>query len=273
MLINTLSSVAASQRSDIKKTDAKLLAAIDSLVSGRRTQDVADIAVASQLQSQVVGLKQVSQNLAQASSIVQVADGGLEQSQAVVDRLRNIAQQAQNGATNDEQRAQLNEEFQALAKQLDHIASETRFNGTSLLDGSLEDDRAISLNRLLATDSEGDNRLSLGSQSRASLFAGQSLDVLSVDGAAKALDVLSTAGEQLTSARAQVGSFAKTLDYAAASVDSAVANQEAARSLLSDADFLDAATQSQQAQVQRNAQLSLAAQTNKLPSALLQLVS
>ena len=96
MLISNLSSVAASQRSDIKKTDAKLQAAIASLVSGRQTQDVANVALATQLQSQTAGLKQISSNIAQASSLTQVADGALQQVQEITGRLREIAQTAAN---------------------------------------------------------------------------------------------------------------------------------------------------------------------------------
>lgn len=275
MLINTLSSVAASQRSDIKKTDAKLLAAISSLVSGHKTQDVANIAIATQLQSQVAGLKQVSQSLAQASSLTQVADGAIAQSQDIVGRLREIASQAKNGTTSDEQRKQLNVEFQQLTKQLDAQVENTKFNGQNLLDGTLSGDNKLSLSRFLAqeSDTEGDSTLAIGSLSSSVLFGGQKLDVLSVDGATQALEALDAAGTQISTARASVGAFQQTLNYSAASIDSAIINQEAARSLLSDADFLEAATESQQSQVQRNAQLSLAAQTNKLPAALLQLVS
>ncbi len=258
---------------NIKKTDAKLLAAISSLVSGNKTQDVADIAVASQLQSQVAGLKQVSQSLAQASSLTQVADGALGQSQEIVDRLREIASQAKNGTTSADQRKALNEEFQQLTKQLDAQVANTKFNGQNLLDGTLSGSNSLSLNKLLATSNDDDNQLSISSLATTVLFSGQKLDVLSVDGAQAALDTLAVASDRISTARASVGAFQQTLNYSAATIDSAAANQDAARSLLSDADFLDTATESQQSQVKRNAQLSIAAQTNKLPAALLQLVS
>ena len=273
MLINSLASSSGIQQQNIKKTDAKLLAAITSLVSGKKVQDVAALAVATQLQSQVAGLKQVSQSLAQAASLTQVADGAIEQSQKITDRLREIASQADNGTTNAEQRKQLDQEFQALVKQLDSQVANTQFNGKNLLDGSLTGENALSLNTLLATDNGDDNQLSVESLASATLFGGESLNVLSADGAARALEALSGASGQISSARASVGAFQQTLNYAAASIDSAIVNQEAARSLLSDADFLEVASESQQAQVQRNAQLSLAAQTNRLPAALLQLVS
>ena len=272
MNITSLSGLSGVQQ-NYKKTDAKLQAAIASLVSGKKTQDVADIAVATQLQSQVAGLKQVSQSFAQAMSLTQVADGAIEQSQNIINRLQELSIQSNNGALNADARVALDKEFQSLVNELDRQVSETRFNGKNLLDGSLSGENRLSLNTILATDNGDDNDLSIESLATTTLFGGESLNVLTADGAARAFEVLKGAQNNVISARANVGAFQQTLDYASATIDSAISNQEAARSLLSDADFLEVASQSQQAQVQRNAQLSLAAQGNRLPAALLQLVS
>lgn len=271
--ISTIAGSSAVQQQNIKKTDAKLLAAIQSLVTGRQTQDVANVALATELQSRVAGLQQVSQNLAQATSLTQVADGAIEQIGNITDRLTQIAQQASNGTTSDADRKALDQEFQSLTKELDSQVAKTQFNGQKLLDGSVTGENKLSLSKLLSTNDDGDGHLAINNLASSTLFGGQSLNVLSADGATNALAALDTARGQIAGARANVGSFQETLNYASASIDSAIVNQQAAQSLLSDADFLDAATQSQQAQVQHNAQLSLAAQGNRLPAALLQLVS
>ena len=158
-------------------------------------------------------------------------------------------------------------------QELDAQVARTQFNGKNLLDGTLAGDNKLSLNSILASNEGDDNGLEIENLSSQVLFGGQSLNVLSVDGAQAALAALGTAQTTISTARASVGSFEQTLNYAAATIDSATINQQAAQSLLSDADFLEAATESQNAQVQRNAQLSLAAQGNRLPAALLQLVS
>ncbi len=274
MLINSIAGTSGvSQNQNIKKTDAKLLQAIASLVSGQKTNDVADVALATQLQSQVAGLKQVSSSFAQATSLTQVADGALSQAQNIVGRLREIAQQSASGAVSAENRVALDSEFQALVKELDAQVANTQFNGKNLLDGTFRGDNALSLNSLLSTSGGDDSNLEIDNLSTQILFGGASLNVLSANGAQNALEALSTADGQIASVRAKVGAFQQTLNYSAASIDSAIINQEAARSLLSDADFLDTVTQSQQLQVQQNAQVSLAAQGNRLPSALLQLIS
>ncbi len=271
--ISTIAGSSGIQQQNIKKTDAKLLAAIASLVSGKNTQDVANVALATQLQSQVAGLKQVSSNIAQASSLTQVAGDAIEQTQQITDRLREIAQTAANGTTNDDQRAQLDKEFQGLVKQLDEQVVKTQFNGQNLLDGNLSGDKKLSLNSILATQEGEDHALEIQNLSSSVLFGGKSLNVLSADGAQAAIEQIGNAQTNIASARSSVGAFQQTLNYSAASIDSAIVNQEAAQSLLSDADFLDASSQSQQAQVQHNVQLALAAQGNRLPAALLQLVA
>lgn len=271
--ISQIAGTSGAQQVNVRKTEAKLQQAIASLVSGNKINDVADIAIATQLQSQVAGLKQVSSSIAQATSLTQVADGALSQSQEIVGRLKEIAIQSQNGATSDSDRVALDQEFQSLVAELDRQVASTQFNGKSLLDGSLSAQNALSLNNLLASEGGDDSKLEIPDLSSRVLFEGQKLDVRSANAAAGTLEALNTASGKIAAARAEVGSFQQTLDFAGASIDSAVINQEAARSLLSDADFLDAATQSQQTQVQRNAQLSLLAQGNKLPARLLDLIS
>jgi flagellin len=274
--ISTIAGSSAVFKQDLKKTEAKLQAAIASLVSGQKTQDVANVALATQLQSQTAGLKQVASNISQAVSLTQVADGAIAQTQEIVGRLQEIAQIAANGTTSQEDRVALDKEFQALVQELDAQVSKTQFGGQNLLDGTLAGENKLSLNSVLASnegDGSNDGGLEIESLGSSVLFAGKSLSVLSADDAQTALSALGNAQTNIATARASVGAFAQTLNYAAATIDSATINQQAAQSLLSDADFLDAATESQNAQVQRNAQLSLAAQGNRLPAALLQLVS
>jgi flagellin len=273
MLINSVASSSGVMQQNIKKTDDKILAAISSLVSGQQADDVANLAVATQLQSRVAGLRQVSQSIAQASSLTQVANGALEQVQRINDRLTQIAQQAANGATNQEQRAQLDQEFQELVKELDSQVAKTQFNGQNLLDGTLAGDNKLSLNRILATEQGEDSALEVQDLSSTVLFNGERLNVLSADSAQAAIAKLQDSGQRIATARSAVGSFEQTLNYSAATIDTAIANQQAAQSLLSDSDFLSLVTESQQEQVKKNGQLALLAQGNRLPNSFLQLIS
>lgn len=271
MTISSLSSIGSTQQQQsIKNATAKLHAAIASLVSGRRNSDVASVSLATQLQSQTAGLKQISANLAQASSLTQVADGGAEQIQRALAEAREIAQQAKSPVLNDENRKQLNQQLQETLRTIDSIARSTAFNGRNLLDGSTSGDNGLSLDSLISGNG-GSNDLSIDSLTSSSLLNG-SIDVLSADSADNALNQIASAFSKITSARSDIGAFQQTLDFAAANIETAIVNHEAANASLSDTDFAEGATQYSLADVQRNAAIAAEVQGNKLTPALLKLI-
>lgn len=252
----------------------RLQAAIASIVSGtppQDSQDVANVSIASQLQAQTSALRQVSGNLTQAFSMTQVADGGAAQIQAVLTQLQALALQAKSPTLNAQNRQEIDEQFQQLANRVDMLAKNTTFDNQPLLDGSLSGPGALSLNTLLSSEDNGES-LSLTDLTSGNLFGGQSLLVGTSDAAGQAFSILDEALSQVTGARADIGSFQKAVDFAAANVDSALANQQAASSHISDIDLAGASTDASMAEIQRNATIALAAQGNKLTPALLQLV-
>ncbi len=117
------------------------------LAAGNRltqaSTDIAALSAATGLQTQVTSLRAASQNIGQASSFLQVAEGGLQQQSQILDRLNALAVQANSGALNDSARRGLNTEFQNLVQELDRISGNTNFNGVNLLDGSLSTNSAV----------------------------------------------------------------------------------------------------------------------------------
>lgn len=261
MNISSLSGLTAlQQQQNIQKTSAKLGAAIAALVSSSNGfgGDTASFSIASRLQAAVSGLKQVSGNLAQESSVAQVADGGLEQLQNVAEQIQTLAQEAASPTANDENRKTINTQFGELLKQLDSTIVSTSFNGKKLLNGDLQ-----------SSETDG---LSIDSFTLASLFGGSDLSLGSVNGANNVLAAVGVALNKITSTRANVGAYLQSTDLAAASVDSAIFNQDAARSTLQESDFAVSSSDLSQATLQNNFALALAAQGNRIPPALLQLV-
>ncbi len=114
--------------------------------------------------------------------------------------------------------------------------------------------------------------LTIGNLSADALFNGKAIDILSQSGAAQAFSAIAAAKDYVTSQRADVGSFQSALDFAAANVQSAIQNQEAARAALEDTDFAAESTNNAKLTVQRQAQIALLAQSNKMGSNLLRLV-
>lgn len=115
-------------------------------------------------------------------------------------------------------------------------------------------------------------RVAIKNASTNSLFDGQSLSVNTADNAAAALTQINIAISTVTSLRADVGALQSRFDYAAASIETAIQNQDAARGLFLDADVADESTKFSNAQVLLQASISVLAQANQLPQNLLKLI-
>jgi len=128
-------------QANIGKSSSSAAASISRLSSGNRiaaaSDDVAGLSVGTSLRSAVSTLKQALANAGQGTSLLQVADGALSQLVDIVTRQKAISVQASSGQLDDVARGYLNQEFQALASQVDQIAASTNFNGVKLLNGGL----------------------------------------------------------------------------------------------------------------------------------------
>jgi len=115
--------------------------ATERLSSGNRINsakdDAAGLAIGNRMTSQVRGLDQAVRNANDGVSLIQTAEGALQESTNILQRMRELAVQSANGIYNDSDRKTLNAESQQLKSELDRIAQTTSFNGRSLLDGSL----------------------------------------------------------------------------------------------------------------------------------------
>lgn len=116
---------------------------IEKLSSGYRINragdDAAGLAISEKMRGQIRGLDQASNNAEDGISLVQTAEGALNETQSILQRMRELAVQSDNGTyQNDVDRENLNKELTALTDEIDRIASSTNFNKINLLDGSLD---------------------------------------------------------------------------------------------------------------------------------------
>lgn len=248
------------QQPSIQKISPSLAGAVATIVASDSvpavTTDVATSSVAGQLQSSTTALQQMSNNLAQASSTAQVADSGLSQLQTIVENISTIAQQAGLPVLSSETQKSLDTQFKQSLQQIDNVVANTSFNGKQLLNGSFVGSSG---------GNSSNSTLSIGNFSSASLFSETNLGVNSLAAAGSALT-------QITNTRSAVGSFVKTTNYTAASIDSAIANQQAANSTLQKSDFTNATQTSPLTALQNNVTAAMAVQGNRLPPSLLLLV-
>lgn len=264
MTVSTIASVVsgAIERTSGKNTYA---ASISSLLkvsgaSGGSAVDTSSFSTAISLQTQVSGLRAASLNIAQSASVAEVASIGVGKIDRVLGRLQELAVRA-SGEVSDSARAGLDVEFQALKAEINRISNSTSFGGQNVLDGSLSSES------LGLEGGEGVPELSANT-----LFGGEQLSLATAGSASDAVDALKGALQKIGDVSKNLGDITEALELGAVTVETAIQNQEAARSSLTEADLVTASTQTASQQVENASTLSLLAQTNRLPGNVLQLL-
>lgn len=140
LVINTNISALNSQR-QMMASGSELDQAMERLSSGKRintaADDAAGLSISNRMTSQIRGLDQAIRNANDGVSLIQTAEGALDESTNILQRMRELAIQASNGVYSDADRATLDAEVQQLVAELDRIADTTSFNGQNILDGTL----------------------------------------------------------------------------------------------------------------------------------------
>lgn len=157
---------------------------MERLSSGKRinsaSDDAAGLAISNRITSQVRGLSQAIRNANDGVSMIQTAEGALDTSSNLLQRMRELAIQSSNGTYSDSNRITLNAEYSQLVEELDRIGGTTNFNGRKLFDGSSE---AISLQvgeqsgQLISFGLEELNAFKLGISSTDTALAGTALNI------------------------------------------------------------------------------------------------
>ena len=142
MPLNLISNFAAqvAQR-NLAMSDAAATNSLAKLSAGTRVltakDDAASLAVGSRLQAEITGLKQAAVNAGQAVSMLQIADGAMSKVNDILLRMKSLSIQAGSGQLSSTERTMLDTEYQALLSEIDRIANDTEFAGTSLVDGAI----------------------------------------------------------------------------------------------------------------------------------------
>ena len=124
----------------LSQNSAAASSSLAKLSSGSRivkaSDDAASLAVGTRLKADVTALKQAASNTAQGQSLLQVADGGMSKIADILQRMKALSVQSQSGSLTDNERQFLNQEYSQLNTQIGDIATQTKFNGAQLLNGS-----------------------------------------------------------------------------------------------------------------------------------------
>ena len=268
MTVSTIASVAAglarAQSANVSKPNA-VLSSLFAPSDSTTGQDIADLSSAASLQNKVAQFRIAAQNVAQAGSLLSAAQAGIGTISDTLTRMKTLASQAASATTRDDTRQALDSEFQALRSKIDTIARSTRFNNERLLDGS-------SAQLKLAQDTTATKDLSIGSLTDEALFGSSAPSLLSATSASNALSALDTASSYVATQQAHATSLEDGLGYAASTLESAIQNHEASRSNLSGTDLIQILLGGT-SNTSTTDPSSLAAQVNRLPSNILQLLA
>ena len=241
---------------------------IGKLSSGSRivkaSDDAASLAISTNLNADIVVLKQSAINAAHGTAVVQVADGGYARIADILARMKALAAQALSGSVNAESRGYIDAEFQELKSQIDDIADQTEFNGQELGTGATIE---FMVGRV-ATDA-----ITVVTANAGATSLGISAAAVSTTASAtSAIAQVGTAINTINTQRAKMGAFMSRFEFVARNIDTQVENLDAAKSALLDTDVAMEMTKFTSAQVLTQANVAMLAQANQLPQNLLRLL-
>jgi flagellin len=248
----------------------------------RAGDDASGLAVSEKMRSQIRGLRQASSNAANGISFIQTSEGYLQESQDILQRLRELSVQSSNGIYTDEDRMQIQVEVSALVNEVDRIASHAQFNGMNMLTGRfarLGGQNTVTASMWLQIGANMDQRtrVFIGTMTSEALGirnAGskQIISLSTPDGANRSIGMLDSALRTINKQRADLGAYQNRLEYAVKGLDIGAENLQAAESRIRDADMATEMVDYTKNAILTQAATAMLAQANTKTQTVLQLL-
>jgi len=250
MIINHNLSAMYADRS-LKVTQNYLDKNMEKLSSGLRINragdDASGLGVSEKMRSQIRGLNQASTNAQNGISFIQTAEGYLQESQDILQRLRELSVQAANGIYTDEDRMFMQIEVSALVDEIDRVASHAQFNGMNLLTGRFgkpigENQVSASMWLHIGANMDQREQIFIGTMTTKALGIRDVGDdtfisLLNPDSANRTIGTLDRALMIVSKQRADLGAYQNRLEHAIRGIDSGAENLQAAESRIRDANM------------------------------------
>jgi len=284
---------------------ARLNSHLEKLASGSRinkaADDAAGLAISENLRSEVRGMQQARRNAQDGISLVQTAEGGLNEITNILSRLRELSVQSASDTIGPTERGFLQKEFSALKNEIDRIANSSDFNGTKLLTGRTQFPSEIEFKgnpppleiqvgpdwnplldgrdqqnpvNIIRVDLQDINALTEGPDSL-EIGNAENPDGARVDTkemAQMSMEKLDKAIEKVNSHRASLGAIQNRLQSAVNNLGIRIENLDAAKSRIKDADFAEETAGMTQQQILQQAGVAVLSQSNQLPQLALKLL-
>jgi flagellin len=280
-VVNTNISASVAQAA-LVRNDRALGSAMEQLSTGRKINSAADnasgLAISSRMTSQIRGLDQAVSNANDGVSMVNTAEGALDEITDMLQRMRELAVQSGTGTTSSEDRDYLNAEYLELLSEIERISANTEWNGQAILNGSAGGAGSTVAFQVGADPTQ---TISLGfggfgsGQTMASMN-GFNLSAATVASAIQAASQVITSAdvaiEAVSKQRATFGATANRLEHAIDNLTNVSIQAQAARSRILDTDYASATSELARTQIIQQAGTAMLAQANQMPSTVLALL-
>ena len=234
----------------------------------RAGDDAAGLTISEKMRSQIRGLDKASANAQDGVSLIQTAEGALNEAHSILQRMNELATQAANDTNTSSDRTAIQQEINALASELDRIASTTQFNSMNLLDGSFS-------KKNLQVGALASQKISITVNAMDAKAIGLSAAALSMNSFTKAgaaMTAIQHAISQVSTQRSALGALQNRLEHTIANLDTTSENTSAAESRIRDVDMAKEMVNYSKNNILAQAGQSMLAQANQSTQGVLSLL-
>ena len=232
----------------------------------RAGDDAAGLSISEKMRSQIRGLNKASDNAQDGISLIQVAEGALNETHSILQRMNELATQAANDTNTSTDRGAIQKEINQLTSEIDRIRSTTQFNTQNLLDGNFK-------NKNLQVGSLKGQKITLSIDNMdATSLSVNSLDVTSFGAAGSAMEKIQKAIDSVSDQRSELGAIQNRLEHTINNLDTTSENTSAAESRIRDTDMAEEMVQYSKNNILSQAGNSMLAQANQQTQGVLSLL-
>ncbi len=236
----------------------------------RAGDDAAGLSISEKMRSQIRGLNKASDNAQDGISAIQVAEGALNETHSILQRMNELATQAANDTNTTIDRNAIQEEINALTDEIDRIRSTTQFNTQNLLDGNFSGKNlqigALEKQNIVISISNMESS-AIGVRNGAS-----ALSVSSFDAAGSAMTKIQSAIDNVSKQRSYLGALQNRLEHTIANLDNISENTQSAESRIRDVDMAEEMVEYSKNNILAQAGQSMLAQANQSTQGVLSLL-
>jgi len=282
MIINTNMGSLNAQR-NLSTSSTAMQKSLQKLSSGYRinsaSDDAAGLAISEKLRGQVRGSQQAQRNALDGISLLQTAEGALNETHSILQRMRELAVQGSNGTLVAEDRVAVQTELNQLSDEIDRIGQSTAFNTSPLINGQLGAGAGIDL-QIGANENNGavnDQILHIALSDSTAVglsidSAGGNIDVADTTVAATSITNIDAAISTVSDERSKIGAWQNRLEHTINNLSISAENMTAAESRIRDVDMAKEMSTFTKNQILNQASIAMLAQANQAPQSVLKLL-